>query len=539
MEDTGGEGGGEYAAYIHSLPNSVHKVHVDGNGEGSLTLNGLSNNNVFLVKANTTSTMKSFVNTVPLQSIMGETLSAASVAGTEGRRPAGTVTLGGKTLTRYERRWDITIPPEHNALWANRSVLRSFTEPTVGDQRNFYVDITNPADVFTEKSATLKKNGQYCRIWVVNENLAVGASTNNDNQITEAQIDALASKFDEIYPLETNLLGYEYGGGLGGNGGRDGDPKIQILLFDIDGDFSATHDHPDGMVLGYFYSGDEFQTTQNPYSNEAEIFYLDVEMLDAKPTMIYTTLIHEFNHMINFNVKVLQTGNFSNYETWYTEMLSMLAEDAIGPLVGIPYIPDMENGNVIIERIHLYWLMYYIAGVMQWNDSNPYPYYASNYAFGAYLVRNFGGPSLLSRIAKSNLGGRDSLDRALNALNKTVDGMPVNHTYALSRFGEALVYSGNTIPQYALSFDKTATGTVGGVPYTFPRFNIWDMDYTLPEDVDWSGPLVPVYDGTDLPMEPYSVQLYSKNEWCPSQTDSLTVNLSGEDLGVTYYLMVK
>jgi hypothetical protein len=242
--------------------------------------------------------------------------------------------------------------------------------------------------------------------------------------------------------------------------------------------------------------------------------------------------------MINYNVKVLQTsGNLSNYETWYTEMLSMLAEDAIGPLMGIPYIPATSNGNVIMERIHPAWLIYYAIGAMQWNTSNSLPYYASNYAFGAYLVRNFGGPELLSRIAKMNLGGRASLDQALKALN----GTPVDTTYALSRFGEALVYSGTSLPQYALSFDKTATGTVGGTTYTFPRFDIWTMSYSVTingSPYNGSGPLIFSYNPSSSNMYPYSVQLYSKTEWL-NKTGSLTINLSGENAGVIYYVMVK
>jgi hypothetical protein len=323
----------------------------------------------------------------------------------------------------------------------------------------------------------------------------------------------------------------------------DGDPKIQILLYDIGGDFN---NHSNGIVLGYFYSGDEYPdgTPSNKgiiYSNEAEIFYLDVEMLDANPTNMYSTLIHEFNHMINFNVKVLKTGVASNFETWYTEMLSMLAEDAIGPLVGIPYVPATLNGNVIVERIHPTWLVYYyIAGAMQWYDSNPLLYYASNYAFGAYLVRNFGGPELLSRIAKSSLGGRASLDQALRALNKTVEGTPMNSTYALSRFGEALVYSGTSLPEHVLSFDKTATGTIGGRTYTFPSFDIWEMGYTADlgsGSTNYVGPIIYLYPG-NLLVYPYSVQLYSKTDW-QNKSGSLTVNLSGESSGVTCYVMVK
>jgi hypothetical protein len=527
----------ETAAFTLRMPDSVHRVGINASGAGSLTLNGLNNNDVFLVKVNTTSSTKP-ITASQSQSVLGETPSI----GAEGRIPAGTITLGGETLTRYERRWDITspLPSPHDTVRANRSVAPSYAE-VVGSTKQFYIDTSS-----TKKEATLKYIGTYCKIWVVNSNFDNNSSTDDDNKITQAQIDALAAKFDLIYPLETNLLGYEYGGGPGGNGGMDDDSKIQILLYDIDGDFN---NHSNGIVLGYFYSGDEYTDGTSPdqgtiiKSNEAEIFYLDVEMLDAKPTNMYSTLIHEFNHMINFNVKVLKTGAASNFAIWYTEMLSMLAEDAIGPLVGIPYDPKMSNGNVIWGRINPTWLVYYAVGAMQWYDSNPLLYYASNYAFGAYLVRNFGGPELLTRIAKSNLGGKDSLDQALSTLNRTAEGASVNSTYALSRFGEALVYSGLSIPEHALSFDKTVTGTIGGSTYTFPPFDIWEMGYTITETggakEDYVGPIVYSYDAPSPGLVPYSVQLYSKNDEWQNKTGSLTVNLSGENTGVTYYVLVR
>ena len=442
---------------------------------------------------------------------------------------------------------NLSLPHGRNAPRINRNVLRSFTEPTVGITKEFYVNIPDEEDnPYTLQNAILKKNGEHCRIWVVEDSFDATSSADDDAKVTQDQIDALADKFDAIYPLETNLLGYEYGGGTGGTGGADGDPKIQIVVFDIDGD--SEDKTKTGLTLGYFNPADEFDQDDkdNPHSNEGEIFYLDSEALDAVPNSIYSTLIHEFNHMINFNVKVLG-GNYASSwnETWYTEMLSMLAEDAIGPLVGIEYVPDEPNGNVIMERIHPMWLVYYDFSVMQWPSDPDYALlaYASNYAFGAYLVRNFGGPELLSHIAKSETGGKASLDAALKAINKN---KKVDSIYALSRFGEALVYSGDTIPENAFSFDKDATGIIDGKTYTFPRFDIWKMEYTLEsggKEYPFTGPLLYEYTKTsssheESPILPYSVQLYSKEGWL-NKTDNLTVYVDDADLSVTYYVMVK
>jgi hypothetical protein len=340
---------------------SVYRLRLD-NGGGAVTLDNLNSNDVFLVMVNTTD---SNITTNPIIStnsaISADASGEASVAplntvsGDDSRAPAGFVTVNGETLVRYERRMRIEPPAfvPNKSLMVTRSAVSAFKDAKEGDTKQIYADVSSSNDVPTAVPATLKKQGTYCNIWVADSNFTASSSTSSDNKVTQDQINALANKFDAIYPLETNLLGYEYGGellqGEHGYGGMDGDPCIQILICDIDGDYNTPRN---GVTLGYFYAVDEYANgTYNNPSNEAEIFYLDAEILDAKPNTIYSTLIHEFNHMINFNVKVKQQGNkWSNFETWYTEMLSLLAEDAIGPLVGIPS-DQSDNGNVIRARI--------------------------------------------------------------------------------------------------------------------------------------------------------------------------------------------
>jgi hypothetical protein len=494
-------------------PAPAHEVLLDSSGNGSVTLTGLANNDAYLVKVNASESPRT-ASVIPAPSASGEE---------EIRVPAGTVTIDGQTFIRYERQWQIKIPADDMPL-ANRSVVSDYTTAQVGDTKPFYVDAT-----LSTKEATLRKIGEHCKIWVDNDRFNNGSTSENDNSVTEEQINALAEKFDKIYSLETNLVGYEYGGGLGGNGGVDGDPQIQILVYDIDGDYG---NHENGITYGYFYPVDEFLSY--PYSNKAEIFYLDSEMLDADPDTVYSVLIHEFNHMINFNLKVLETDDDSNYETWYTEMLSMLAEDAIGPLVGIPYLPSSPNGHVIHTRI-LYWLVSYMDyGAMQWTDEDALFYYSSNYAFGAYLVRNFGGPELLSRIAKSPKGGRDSLDESLRALN----GPSVDTQYAMTRFGEALVYSGNAKPAGGYSFDKTVTGYVGKDEYTFSGFDIWKMQYTLGGEGPFKGPSVFLYkEGVANSILPYTVQLFSRDDW--QNKSAVTINVVNGNPDVHYFVMTR
>jgi hypothetical protein len=404
----------------------------------------------------------------------------------------------------------------------------------IGDTNDFFVDASKEKKT---AKATLKQTGAHCDIWVANDSFdTISVKSPNDGKVNQEQIDQLADKFDEIYPLETNLLGYEKGGGPNGDGGADGNEKIQILVYDIYGDYGK---YKTGVVYGYFYPGDEFSLDKDNdlYSNEAEIFYLDSEILDEYPAGIYSTLIHEFNHMINYNIKVFNNNLLNNIAIWYTEMLSMLAEDVIGPLVEIKYIPAVSNGNVIVERINSSWLSgYSSAGVMQWptDPNEALPYYASNYAFGAYIMRNFGGPELLSAIAKSEKSDRDSLDYFLREFN----GPYVDSGYAMSRFGEALVYSGGNIPSGAFSFDKRAEHGINGVNYVFYPFDIWQISYHYDEGKNRTGPRIYPYDKQSDPILDRTLKVFSSNEW-QNKSGSFTVEIEHGNPAVEYYVMVK
>ncbi|MDR1095651.1 MAG: hypothetical protein LBL31_04625 [Spirochaetaceae bacterium] len=526
----------------HPNPKVVARINPNGSGVGSVTLRDLSSNDVYLVKVNPSAGLLSgnVAGTAP-----GETapFQAAPVANAGGVRvPAGTVTVGGQTITRYEMQWQFDIPPQDlslSALPVNRSAVSDYTTANEGDTKSFWVLKNTAGANFVEASATLKKIGEHCKIWITNGLFdEAGLPTANDNSVNQGQIDALAEKFDAIYPLETNLLGYENGGGPDGDGGADSDPKIQILVYDIDGDFGGTRN---GTVLGYFYSIDEysFNETSDYKSNEAEIFYLDCEMLDDHPRLIYSTLIHEFNHMINFNVKVIEQPSLSptNNPAWYTEMLSMLAEDVIGPLAGIT---AGSEGHVIKERIPSWLSTYANYGVMQWDNTDALGYYSSNYAFGAYLVRNFGGPALLSAIAKSPAGGRDSLDESLRELNPSVfDSLGKDITpsaYALTRFGEALVYSG-TKPEGVYSFDNNVSDIVGGKSYTFSRFDIWDM-IRLPSDHEAKGPRIYPTSGSDQ-IKPYGIRVTQDSGWTNRSDKNFPVIIKGGNAGMYYFVLVK
>jgi hypothetical protein len=407
------------------------------------------------------------------------------------------------------------LPPvsEEMLRYMTASVHRLSVRQRPGEQKLFWVENFFTSGIFVQKTATLKATGKHGNIWVMDD---------NRREISTSQANLIAERFDLIYFFSTNLLGFEFGGGPGGSGGRDRDPKVQILVYDI------VDQNGSSSASGYFWGKDYFPQSfidnagLNIKSNLAEIIYLNTYTFLANPDYFYTTLVHELQHMINFNMKDIRQGN-KRTPLWYNEMLSAMAEDVISPLIGIP----MENRfHPAQERMPIFLGSYNHSGVTEWEFtlSN----YAVFYAFGAYLMRNFGGPALLKEILANNSTGTRSLSAAL----KKVSGVTFDE--ALSRFGEALVFSGDSIPKGAMSFDKTVSSRIGGINYTAYGFDIWSMRQI------WANVMGPaVFELGLRDMRPHSVLLKSNKSW-RNVSGCLAILLQKPDNeDIELYLIVK
>jgi hypothetical protein len=398
---------------------------------------------------------------------------------------------GVPRVTHHQKAMEFNaLPPlpavPDTARSASRSLAPSFSLSTNwGSTHDFWVDDEQVSGGWKEIPATLRAEGTYCKIWVADENYDNGSVANNDLKITDARIGELQAKFHAIYPLVTGFFGHEYGG-AGPNGGKGGDPsgtngidgdeKIHILVYDIG--FNGAQD---SGTAGFFWGKDEWTQAQlgsaNLKSNEAEIFYIDAHFTDKAPDLIYSTLIHEFQHMIHFNQKTLRLGRES--QTWYNEMLSLLAEDLFCKDIGIQ---TTDNAHPIKARIPFFKTFYWARGVTEgdWlSDRYAIISYANTYAFGAYLVRNYGGAALLRAMATNNSVDITSVDSAL----KQLSGNRVSFSGALEQFPLVLLndtaapgnYTSNGVLQNDKfpTFNNSVSGNSAGLPdRDFTAFNI-------------------------------------------------------------------
>jgi|GEM_PF-1334539 len=473
---------------------SVQRVVFAAN-TATLTFSNLRNNNIYLFRVNTSASAVSAANTGSVLNTPPN-LTQASV------QPL----MSGVELPPRghpaAREFSAKPPPIDRDRSALPALPSTFAPPVVGDTRLFWVETFMGSSVWIQRQANLLATGRYGNIWVVG------------NGLSTAQARRLSDHFDIIYPAATNILGYEYGGGPGGHGGMDGDPKVQILVYDIlnaSGNVAAS---------GFFWAKDWFTQREldtmgvNLRTNQAEIFYIDSSTARNSPDWTALTLAHELQHLINWNVKTVRHG--VNSAAWYNEMLAQMTEDVIADLLGI-----FPTNNVhTIWRIQQFFLnRYHEAGFTEWFQD--WPSYARVFAFGAFLLRNFGGAEILRSIHANNTTNIESITAALQ------EYAGVDFLYALRRFGEAMVFSGNSIPEGALTFDRTVTNTINGFTYTSHAFDIWEM----------GGPRI--FGLTPMNMWPHSILLQSSNAWINRSGDISITLQRPSNSAIGLYLLVR
>lgn len=445
---------------------------------------------LYLGKANVSGSTASAANTGLVASFASERVAAK-----------GAPVLSGGRLMDNERARDFTPPPgaRSTTLFPTARVI-SFGDPnpalTVGSStRQFWVE--NSSGSWVQVTATLRASSDTAYVWILDSNFSSSLSTNNDNKLTQSQIDALEAKFSGSGPtsgngiraLVSNIFSTENGGEVGGNGGIDGDQHIHILLYDIDGDYTSNQT---GGTMGYFWAKDEYAdaSVQPTYrSNQAELFYLDVYFADRDPDMMVSTLAHEYQHMIHFNQKTLLNNVTS--ARWFDEMCSMASEDLVGQSLGIPDAASPRS------RIPQFNVAYYQSGVTDWLTGNDVlKSYASDYAFGAYLSRNFGGAALFHELVVSSAVDGAAITAALQRLGTGTSFEAVFRSYS-----PTFVF-GNPAPAGAYSFPAFAS-TLNGVTYNLPAFTLGD----------YSPSLALFTPGQQVDLRPYGHSIHTDSTW--------------------------
>ena len=390
--------------------------------------------------------------------------------------------------------------------------MRSFNEVeyNVNDERKFWIMKKEAWLIqnieWEEIPAKLRAKGEFCYIWVPDEYWG-----EHCNSVSEEIVTKLKEKFDSIYPRVTNVFGYP---------DSVENLKIHILIFDI------YSDSENGQVFGYFMPKDYGIYEETYRSNECCMFYLDAFLTRKLPNMAYSTLAHEFQHMINYYNKTLRASNTEGTQTWFTEMMSMLCEDMLQTFLGI------DDNDSPILRMKDFNSGYYTHGITEWQNNTSYSY-ACVYAFGAYLVRNFGGIKLLEAIAKNKQTNKSAIEKALKELGKEL-GYDETFDSVFLKFSQALIYEDSD----KLTLNKEITETFGDYEYRFKAFNIWDVSYRQGFKKIY-GPYC-FNPSERLQLRPYGFTIHTQDSWQKITTDTLTINLiRPEGSGIDYQFILK
>ena len=113
----------------------------------------------------------------------------------------------------------------------------------------------------------------------------------------------VAKKFEDNYSKMINIYG--------NHTDVDKNGKIIILFQKINANISGN-----SIVMGYFLPNDLIYGD----FNNAEILYMDINLLNKNPLLIAGTVLHEFQHLINFNVNYIKKGK--DMSLWLNESLS-------------------------------------------------------------------------------------------------------------------------------------------------------------------------------------------------------------------------
>jgi len=347
----------------------------------------------------------------------------------------------------------------------SQSSTKTTQKVVEGKEKLFYTDKSAKQSTKATARKVISVSTTYgvktLSIWVSNDTFGTGCT--KVKCLTQGMIDALADSFlksggdNDVYDWVTNVYGQEWGT-HSNNKLIANTNEISILLTDIDNDNSQT-----GGVVGYFYPKDNFKKESIAGSNEQIMLYADAvlfangnaewSMDNFWPREMISTLAHEFQHMIHFYQKSVLLTDEST-DTWINEMLSESTEDLVASKIhhtgsrGVDYRIGSagEKGN-ILGRYPLFNANNMLS-LTTWNARSAN--YATVNAFGAFLLRNYGGAKVLHDIVHNNLTDEQAI---IKAIQKTPQGQGKTFNDLLKEWGTAVLLSdhdnlGADMPHY-------------------------------------------------------------------------------------------
>ena len=317
---------------------------------------------------------------------------------------------------------------------------------------------------FHEVSMTLKESGEHCLIWC-EDSLKV-----DDGSL---KIKTLQEKFDTIYALETALFGTcsDYTVKDTEKFITDANEKIYIIVMSMTDDSTGGYFSTLDMYTESYIGKYNAENNADYETNEARMFYINSDMLDEMEECA-SALTHEFQHMLRFICDEIVKG--VKTPDWYDEMLSQLAEDIFSGYL------NLKTESTAISKLESF-KMFTNFGVTYWNNDDPVETQASysvNYAFGAYLLRNYGEAGLLAALTSHDTPGtgKDVINNAFSILGlKNNDGGDLTFEDAAAAFYQVCIYTSKEDADKGMSLNKEVEFSVGDITVKAPAIDLMNI----------------------------------------------------------------
>lgn len=231
------------------------------------------------------------------------------------------------------------------------------------------------------REGLLVEQGRHCNLFV--ETSAVERFKKASGDVFAAIVDT----FDNIvYPTVTSW----YGQPVMPDWMPLVDDRVYIFLVDIRDNFG------DGYVAGYF----DHRDINGLWGNQKPVFFMDIAPGEPgdpndKLNPFYRTLAHEFQHMVNFSIKLAQ--GVAAEERWLDEGMAMYAEYIFSGRVGanskrLPPIPHfdrfLESPMVnLMSNSRSSWF----------REDYLFRQYGASFLFVYYIVERYGGKSEIQK----------------------------------------------------------------------------------------------------------------------------------------------
>lgn len=195
----------------------------------------------------------------------------------------------------------------------------------------------------------------------------------------------LAAEFDDIiYKHVTEHLGSPPD--------IDNDSRIYILLDEVQ--------DPSGSLLGYYWAGNQFRRNILSLSNEKELIYINIFRYYMNPAEVYSTIAHEFSHMVMFNEGYYldQDNNLVSLETWLEEGITTFIEHLYTGKFSSNLDTFIRNPDTILVE----------PRSSVWQGNNPYPQYGASFLWTYYVAEKYAKGRIgdfLKTIIRAKAGG--------------------------------------------------------------------------------------------------------------------------------------